>query len=82
MIIPALLHVLFLGVYALLVAALLWHYKKYSLPHDPGRWVIGPFLTFSIIFALIATTLLFYTPWNAISAEFLTGLQAPQPNTR
>ena len=81
MIIPILLHSFFLLIYALLIAALLWHYKRYSLPHDPGRWVIGPFLVFSVIIAVIATILLFYTPWNAISIEFLAKLQTPQANT-
>lgn len=60
-------HFAFLLVYGLLVSALLWHYKRYSLPHDKARWIIGAFLFFALIFAVISTILLFIIPWDKIT---------------
>ena len=62
-----LFHVLLLSGYTLLVAALLWHYRSYSLPGDPARWVIGPFIGLSIFLALVASVLLFYIPWDDLA---------------
>ena len=75
MIIPLFFHFSFLAVYAVLVAALLWHHRKYSLPRDPARWVIRPFLAFSVIFAVIATILLFTVPWDIIVSGAVSGIQ-------
>mgnify|MGYP001578254748 CR=1 len=72
MILFILFHVLLLSGYALLVAALLWHYRSYSLPGDPARWVIGPFIGFSILLALVASILLFYIPWDDLSGAILS----------
>ncbi|MBI2038795.1 MAG: hypothetical protein HYT22_00725 [Candidatus Niyogibacteria bacterium] len=74
---PFLFHFVFLSVYALLVFALLWHYRRYSLLHDPARFVIGPFLFFSVIFALGASALLFYAPWDALVSGALLQLSVP-----
>ena len=62
-----LFHALLLSGYALLVAALLWHYRSYSLPGDPARWVIGPFIGLSILLAFVASILLFYIPWDDLT---------------
>ena len=59
-------HIIFLAVYGLLVAALLWHYRRYSLPGDKARWIIGAFLFFALIFASISSVLLFIIPWDKI----------------
>ncbi|MEK7566671.1 MAG: hypothetical protein AAB527_00855 [Patescibacteria group bacterium] len=59
-------HAIFLAVYGLLVTALLWHYRRYSLPGDKARWIIGAFLLFAFIFAAISTVLLFLIPWDKI----------------
>ena len=77
MILPITLHIIFLSIYASLVAALLWHYRKYSLPHDPARWVLGPFIAFSLIFAVIATILLFIVPWDDLMATLVSQLSYP-----
>ncbi|QQG45915.1 MAG: hypothetical protein HYY55_02955 [Candidatus Niyogibacteria bacterium] len=60
-------HFAFLLVYATLVAALLWHYQKYSLPRDRARWIIGLFLTIASILAVISTILIFSVPWEKIA---------------
>lgn len=65
-IIAVLAHIAFLLIYGSLVAMLLWHYKKYSLPRDRARWIIGSFIIFASVFALIATALLFAIPWEKI----------------
>lgn len=51
-------HFAFLLIYGLLVSALLWHYKKYSLPKDRARWIIGSFLSVAAILAAVSTILI------------------------
>ncbi|MBI1957017.1 MAG: hypothetical protein HYS44_00970 [Candidatus Niyogibacteria bacterium] len=75
---PLLIHAAFLAVYTALVAMLLWHYHKYSLPHDPARWVIRPFVVFSVIFAVLATILFFYVPWEDLARGLFSSALAPQ----
>jgi hypothetical protein len=53
-------HIVFLAIYATLTGALLWHYKKYSLPKDKARWIIGIFIVFSVILAITSTVLLYF----------------------
>lgn len=62
-----LLHIVFLAIYAILVGALLWHYKKYSLPKDKARWIIGIFIAICAILAIVSTVLLFLIPWEKIA---------------
>ncbi|MEK7598842.1 MAG: hypothetical protein AAB474_00085 [Patescibacteria group bacterium] len=61
-----LLHIVFLAIYAMLVGALLWHYKKYSLPKDKARWIIGAFLVICATLAIASTVLLFLIPWKIL----------------
>ncbi|MCH7882819.1 hypothetical protein IIA95_00130 [Patescibacteria group bacterium] len=76
-----LIHLTFLVIYTLIVAALLWHYRKYSLPKDPARRVIGPFLLISLILMITSTILLFFVPWEALLtlAPTLVPTLVPQP---
>lgn len=69
-IIIILAHFVFLLVYALLVAMLMWHYKKYSLPKERARWIIGSFIFFASLFAIISSVLLFSLPLNEIVNQY------------
>lgn len=62
----SLIHFAFLLGYALLVGALLWHYRQYSLPKDKARWVIGTFLFFAITLAILSTLMLYLIDWSAL----------------
>ena len=62
----SLIHFSFLVGYWVLVSALLWHYRQYSLPKDKARWVIGTFLFFAIVLTLLSIMILFLIDWQEV----------------
>lgn len=54
------LHIIFLLIYAGFVAALIWHYREYALPNDPGKWIIGTFLVIMVMLAVFSIILFIY----------------------
>lgn len=68
---------LILIVYGVLIAAVLYHYRRYNLPNDPRRWVITIFLIMmAILFILSYLIIIFFIDWSALrlSAENILGL--------
>ncbi len=62
----AILNLVFLAGYWILVWALLWHYRQYSLPKDKARWVIGFFLFFAVALTILSIITLFLVDWSEI----------------
>lgn len=59
---------IFIFGYAGLVFAVLYHYKKYSLPSDKYRFVIYIFLAIAtILFILSYILILFFIPFEQLS---------------
>jgi len=62
----AIIYFSFLTGYWILVSALLWHYRQYSLPKDKARWVVGIFLFFAIVLTLLSIMILFLIDWQEV----------------
>ncbi|OGZ31689.1 MAG: hypothetical protein A3H02_01320 [Candidatus Niyogibacteria bacterium RIFCSPLOWO2_12_FULL_41_13] len=72
MIIAVIFNTLILIVYASLVLAILYHYRKYSLLGDRYRWVVNIFLmTTIILFVLSYLIIIFFIDWESLKPENL-----------
>jgi len=72
MIIAVIFNTLILIVYASLVLAILYHYRKYSLSGDRYRWVVNIFLmTTIILFVLSYLIIIFFIDWESLKPENL-----------
>ena len=69
MTIAIIVNTLILIVYSVLVFAIMYHYRKYSLPNDPRRFVINIFLIIAaILFILSYLIIVFFIDWESIKS--------------
>lgn len=72
MLIAVIFNTLILIAYGGLVLAILYHYRKYSLPGDRYRWVINIFfITAIILFILSYLIIIFFIDWENLKLENL-----------
>lgn len=72
MLIAVIFNTLILIVYGSLVLAILYHYRKYSLPNDRYRWVINIFLIIVAIFFILSyLIIIFFIDWESLKLENL-----------